>query len=116
MKKSVVAFASLVVLSAAPAVIAWDHAHAPGAGSQAHTPGPSMAVAVLQPKSGSQVSGTVTFSLQGNQVVVVADVRGLPPNTTHGFHIHEKGDCSAPDGMSAGGHFNPGGHQHAGPG
>jgi Cu-Zn family superoxide dismutase len=27
--------------------------------------------------------------------------------------VHEKGDCSAPDGASAGGHFNPAGHQHA---
>jgi Cu-Zn family superoxide dismutase len=75
----------------------------------------SMAVVVLESKSGSQVNGTVTFAQEGNLVVIVADVRGLPPNTTHGFHIHEKGDCSAPDAMSAGGHFNPAGHQHAGP-
>ena len=27
--------------------------------------------------------------------------------------MHEKGDCSAPDAMSAGGHFNPGGKPHA---
>src|SRR6266542_4452126 len=30
----------------------------------------------------------------------------------HGFHVHEKGDCTAPDGMSAGGHFNPLGKPH----
>ena len=33
----------------------------------------------------------------------------------HGFHVHEKGDLSAPDLSSAGGHYNPTGHPHAGP-
>jgi Cu-Zn family superoxide dismutase len=73
------------------------------------------AVAELHPASGSQVSGAVTFIQRGNRVTVVADVRGLPPNSSHGFHIHEKGDCSAPDAMSAGGHFNPDQHPHGGP-
>jgi len=77
--------------------------------------GAAMAVATLQSKSGRQGTGTVPFTQQGDRVVVVADVRGLPPSTAHGFHVHEKGDCSSPDAMSAGGHFNPGGHQHAGP-
>ncbi len=40
------------------------------------------------------------------------EVRGLVPYRTHGFHIHEKGDCSSSDGMAAGGHFNPHGHSH----
>ena len=79
------------------------------------SPGVSRAVADLNPASGSQVTGTVTFTQHGNQVTVVADVRGLPPNSSHGFHIHEKGDCSAPDAMNAGGHFNPDHHPHAGP-
>src|SRR5690242_5708984 len=74
------------------------------------------AVAELHPASGSQVTGTVTFTQQGGQVVVVADVQGLPPNSSHGFHIHERGDCSAPDAASAGGHFNPDNHPHGGPG
>jgi superoxide dismutase, Cu-Zn family len=78
--------------------------------------GTTTAVANLQAAPGGQVNGTVTFTQSGNRVIVVADVRGLPPNTTHGFHIHEKGDCSSPDFTSAGGHFNPGGHPHAGPG
>jgi Cu-Zn family superoxide dismutase len=80
------------------------------------TMGPSMAVAELNPTAGNQVRGTVTFFQTGDRVTVVADVQGLPPNSTHGFHIHEFGDCSAPDATSAGGHFNPGGHPHAGPG
>ena len=45
-------------------------------------------------------------------VQVVADVENLKPGK-HGFHIHEKGDCSAPDASSAGAHFNPT-HQHHG--
>jgi Cu-Zn family superoxide dismutase len=39
-------------------------------------------------------------------------VRGLAPGSEHGFHIHDKGDCSAADASSAGGHFNPGAAQH----
>jgi len=43
---------------------------------------------------------------------VSGEVRGLKPDSEHGFHIHEKGDCSSGDGMSTGGHFNPGGKPH----
>ncbi|HMB95480.1 MAG TPA: superoxide dismutase family protein, partial [Tepidisphaeraceae bacterium] len=57
----------------------------------------------------------VTFTQIGDSVKVVADVLGLAPNSTHGFHIHDKGDLSAPDLSSAGGHFNPGHHIHGGP-
>jgi Cu-Zn family superoxide dismutase len=74
--------------------------------------GPS-AVAMLQPTKGSQTTGTVTFTQVGNKVRVVADVKGLKAGAEHGFHIHEKGDCSSGDGMSTGGHFNPGGKGHA---
>ncbi len=73
------------------------------------------AIAVMHPTEGNSVHGTVTFTRQGPRVHVVADIDGLKPNTRHGFHIHEFGDCSSPDGTSAGGHFNPMGHQHAGP-
>jgi Cu-Zn family superoxide dismutase len=65
------------------------------------------AVAELQPTRGSNVSGQVEFVQQGDVMHVSGTVRGLPPNSEHGFHIHEKGDCSSGDGMSAGGHFNP---------
>jgi Cu-Zn family superoxide dismutase len=44
---------------------------------------------------------------------IVADLIGLTPGK-HGFHIHEFGDCSSPDGKSAGGHFNPDNNPHAG--
>ncbi|HXX40717.1 MAG TPA: superoxide dismutase family protein [Chthoniobacterales bacterium] len=72
------------------------------------------ATATLEPKSGSQVKGTVKFSKSGDEVQVVADIRNLTPGK-HGFHIHDKGDCSAPDAASAGGHFNPTHQHHGGP-
>ena len=72
------------------------------------------AVANLQPSSGSEVKGVVTFTKTGDDVKVVADIEGLKPGK-HGFHLHEKGDCSAPDASSAGAHFNPTRSHHGGP-
>jgi Cu-Zn family superoxide dismutase len=70
--------------------------------------------ASTQPSMG-KATGTVTFTQVGDdKVKVVIDLQGLPPGK-HGFHIHEKGDLSAADLSSAGGHFNPGHHHHAGP-
>jgi superoxide dismutase, Cu-Zn family len=83
-------------------------------GVLAHAQDVTKATATLEPKSGSQVTGTVTFAKSGDEVQVVADVQNLKPGK-HGFHIHEKGDCSAPDAMSAGGHFNPMHEHHGGP-
>lgn len=74
------------------------------------------AVATLAPTAGNTASGTVEFVQSGGKVVVSGEVRGLKPNAEHGFHVHEKGDCSGPDGMAAGGHFNPGGKPHGQPG
>ncbi|MFL6515384.1 MAG: superoxide dismutase family protein [Chthoniobacterales bacterium] len=68
----------------------------------------------LEPKSGSKVTGTVTFTKSGDDVEVSGDIENLTPGK-HGFHIHEKGDCSAPDASSAGGHFNPSHQHHGGP-
>ena len=75
---------------------------------------PTKAIAVLHSASGSNVTGTVTFTASGDEVKVVADITGLKPGK-HGFHIHEFGDCSSPDAKSAGGHFNPANHQHGAP-
>jgi Cu-Zn family superoxide dismutase len=66
-----------------------------------------MAGVALAPASGSLVSGKLTLVPMGDGVHVTGDIGGLAPNSTHGFHIHEKGDCSAADASSAGGHFNP---------
>jgi len=73
------------------------------------------ATATLKPTTGNTAEGTVTFTQKGDKVAVVANVTGLSPGP-HGFHVHEKGDCSAPDGASAGGHFNPAGKAHGDPG
>lgn len=73
------------------------------------------AVATLQALGNSGVTGSVQFFADKKGVRVVANIQHLAPNTTHGFHIHEIGDCSAADGSSAGGHFNPTGHAHSAP-
>ena len=73
--------------------------------------GPGVNVA-LRPTAGSEVSGTVRFFQRDAVVRVSGEVRGLAPYSEHGFHIHEKGNCSSGDGRSAGGHFNPDGGPH----
>jgi Cu-Zn family superoxide dismutase len=70
------------------------------------------ATATLQPTKGNSASGEATFQQVGDKVRVVASVQGLRPGREHGFHIHEAGDCSSGDGMSAKGHFNPQGKPH----
>src|SRR6266478_6724230 len=76
---------------------------------------PAQAQATIEAKSGSTVAGTAMFTeLANGGVKVVVHIEQAPPGT-HGFHIHEKGDCSAPDAMSAGAHFNPASNPHAGP-
>ena len=75
---------------------------------------PDKAICVLHPTEGNEVSGTVKFTQDGAEVKVVADLEGLTPGK-HGFHIHEYGDCSNPDGTSAGGHYNPLDKKHGAP-
>lgn len=99
-KFSLAVAAAIVSLSLSSAALAADET--------------TKAVAVLSPASGSNVTGTVTFTSGRDGVKVVADITGLKPGK-HGFHIHEFGDCSEKDATSAGGHFNPTKHEHAGP-
>jgi superoxide dismutase, Cu-Zn family len=68
--------------------------------------GPSAKVQ-LQPTRGNTTAGSVHFHQQGANVMVHARITGLKPEQEHGFHVHQNGDCSSGDGMSAGGHFNP---------
>ena len=70
------------------------------------------ASATLEATKGNSTTGSVTFAQRGDRVVVTTAISGLKPNAEHGFHVHEKGDCSSGDGMSAGGHFNPAGKPH----
>lgn len=73
--------------------------------------GPTADVALVA-RSGGAVAGALVLSEGKDGVRLRGEVRGLKPSAEHGFHIHEKGDCSAPDATSAGGHFNPGGTAH----
>lgn len=84
------------------------------AGCVIFSPSTPIAIAELKPTQGSNVSGTTSFVLQGDKLLIDARIKGLTPGM-HGFHIHEKGDCSAPDGTSAGGHFNPTAMGHGNP-
>jgi len=75
---------------------------------------PSVIEVTLEAKSGSKLTGTAKFSEEGDAVKIVVQLANLDPGL-RASHIHEKGDCSAPDAASAGGHFNPDSHPHARP-
>jgi Cu-Zn family superoxide dismutase len=75
---------------------------------------PATATAKLEPRSGSKVQGTVTFTQIGDVVRVTGEITGHTKGSK-GFHIHEKGDCSDDKAMNAGGHFNPHKGKHGGP-
>lgn len=76
--------------------------------------GALLAVAELRPRSGSNAKGSVTFEEKANALQINATVEDVSPGR-HGIHIHETGDCSAPDASSAGGHFNPTSRSHGAP-
>ncbi|MFD2823986.1 superoxide dismutase family protein [Lacinutrix iliipiscaria] len=65
----------------------------------------------LEPKSGSSVKGNVVFTEEDGEIKMVAMIEGLEPGV-HAIHIHEKADCSAEDGTSTGGHWNPTAQPH----
>ena len=85
-------------------------------GDNHHAADPNLAgieqgVAVLHPTQGNDAHGWVRFTKEGPETIrVEAEVSGLQPNSKHGFHIHEFGDCTAPDATSAGGHYGHGDH------
>lgn len=68
-------------------------------------------IVAIEPRSLSKLKGTATFEAISGGVRVTLDVTGAPAGK-HGAHIHQKADCSAKDGKSAGDHFNPEGHEH----
>jgi Cu-Zn family superoxide dismutase len=71
--------------------------------------------AQIAPTQGNTVTGSVALSTSSEGVHITGSIQGLKPNAEFGFHVHEKGDCSAPDGSSAGGHFNPTQAEHGNP-
>ncbi|MGQ0553420.1 MAG: superoxide dismutase family protein [Planctomycetota bacterium] len=88
-----------------------------GSRDQGHHPthpvASTQAVAQLSPTQGHQVKGRVSFTPEDHGVRVYVSLTGLTPGE-HGFHVHEKGDCSAPDASSAGAHFEPATAPHGG--
>jgi Cu-Zn family superoxide dismutase len=72
------------------------------------------AIVALNPTRGNTATGIAHFIEVDGGIRVVATLDNLSPGK-HGFHIHEFGDCSAPDASSAGGHFNPTHQKHGGP-
>ena len=102
-------------------------AEAPPAASATPAPAPAEAAAAapaaaprsievpIEAKSGSKLSGKAVLTETEGGVHVVLTLEGLEPGE-HGAHVHEKGDCSAADGASAGGHFNPQSKDHGLPG
>lgn len=66
----------------------------------------------MAPTKGHTTAGTVRFEQHGRHVMVTGRITGLKPGQEHGFHVHEKGDCSSGDGMGTGSHFNPTGKPH----
>ena len=86
------------------------------AACQTMAPEAPRATAQLQPTKGNKTFGEATFEQMGDKVRVAVFVQGLKPEQEHGLHIHEVGDCSSGDGMSAKGHFNPLGKPHGHPG
>jgi Cu-Zn family superoxide dismutase len=73
------------------------------------------AVVQIAPTQGNTVTGSLAATGTPQGVHLTGSIQGLKPDAEFGFHIHEKGDCSAPDGSSAGGHFNPTQAQHGNP-
>ena len=65
----------------------------------------------LNPKSNSSVNGTVEFKETDGFVQMTAKIKGLSVGS-HAIHIHDKADCSSPDGKSSGGHWNPTAQPH----
>ena len=58
-------------------------------------------------------AGTVTFNQTKSGILhIIVEMTGMPPGT-HGFHVHETGDCNPAGGFqSAGGHYAGDGKSH----
>lgn len=75
----------------------------------------SSAKASLTSATGRSVKGDLTLTNEGTAVAIRGEITGLDPGKEHGFHVHEIGQCSAPDFQSAGEHLNPTRDQHGDP-
>ena len=84
-------------------------------GQKEHVEKPNFGVARLIPTQGNDVRGTLLLVQREGKLRIVGRVENLEPGK-HGFHVHQYGDLRAADGTSAGGHYNPEGHEHGAPG
>jgi len=74
--------------------------------AEAAAPEGKTATADIEGRSGEYMKGTAVFEERDGKINVTIEISGVTEGE-HGLHIHENGDCSAPDASSAGGHFNP---------
>lgn len=81
---------------------------APASAAPADKAALGRAIVAISPIGSSGVSGqlNVTALPDDAGVKVEGELVGLTPGA-HGMHVHEVGSCDSPDGLSAGGHFNP---------
>lgn len=112
MRKAIatIAVSAVLCLSAQ----AWSADPAEHEHEGAHPELPKKAICVLMPTEGNRTAGVLSLAQHQGFVHISGKVSGLTPGL-HGFHIHEFGDLSSPDGTAAGGHFNPTNQPHAGP-
>lgn len=112
----------LAIACARPQIIADNTPLTPGPSSRQNATSSTLdradASVQLSPTQGHTATGELRLMTEGEGVRLIGTITGLAPDSQHGIHIHEKGDCSAPDASSAGGHFNPLQHPHGplGPG
>lgn len=114
MKLASVTVTATVLLGLGALALAQSPSPSPRPSPKAAAGKATRAVAVLHPTQANKAEGTVWFTATGGGVAVKASLKGLTPGA-HGFHVHEFGDCTAPDAASAGGHFNPTGAPHGAP-
>jgi Cu-Zn family superoxide dismutase len=110
----------LVVLIPVAVLMGCERTEAPPPDAAASAAPPAVAeattaAATLAGASGASAGGELQFTAAAGGVNVTGQLTGLPPGSEHGFHLHERGDCSAPDAKSAGEHFNPDSAPHGGP-
>jgi superoxide dismutase, Cu-Zn family len=79
------------------------------------SPGDGMIRVDLEPTQDHSAHGWLVLTQAGASVRIEGEVTGLDPRGTHGFHIHETGDCSDPDAEGAGSHLNPTGDVYGDP-
>ena len=100
-------FATFPILAIVPALGGCMAADGSSAATASAMP---VAMATLMSPDG-QARGTATITETAAGLDVEISAQGLPAGV-HAAHIHTTGSCVAPDFKSAGGHWNPEGHQH----